>query len=384
MKRIGIICEYNPFHNGHLYHINQIKKLYPECIIILILGGNFLERGDVSIIDKWKKTDIALTYGVDLVVELPFPFATQSADLFAHGSISLLNALQIDTLVFGSETNDIDSLKQLADIQLHHPAYQSIIKENLDKGDNYPTALSKALFQITKKEINTPNDILGLSYIREIMASKKAIEPICIKRTNDYHSKQMNGPIASATSIRLALKKKEDISAYVPEQVIPYLNTTLHFIQDYFTILKYKIMTTPCLELFQTVDEGFESRIKKHIVAATNYDDFIKAIKTKRYTFNRINRMMIHILCNFTKEEAKEMTEVSYIRILGFTDKGQTYLNKIKKECPLPILTKFRSNQYPMLDLEYRANCTYASILPVEEQRSCIESEYKTKPIRKK
>ena len=161
LMNIGIICEYNPFHYGHLYHLNKIKEMYPNSNIILALTGWINERGDLSLIDKFKKADIALHYGVDLVVELPIKYMG-SADYFAKGSIDILNKLDCDTLIFGSESNDIETLTSLANIQLKDKKYNKLVKKYLDLGINYPTAMSKALKDISNKTVNTPNDILGL------------------------------------------------------------------------------------------------------------------------------------------------------------------------------------------------------------------------------
>jgi len=223
MRRIGIICEYNPFHNGHLYHINKIKEMFPDSIIVLVMSGNFTQRGEVSLINKWDKTDIALTYGVDIVVELPFVFAVQSADIFARASIQLLSSLNIDTLVFGSETNDIQKLTLLAQTQINNKEYDKLVRNYLEDGINYPTALSKALFEITGKKVDKPNDILGVSYIREILIQNKNIEAVCIKRNNDYNSIELNDSITSASSIRYALKHGETVFSYVPEKTNHYL-----------------------------------------------------------------------------------------------------------------------------------------------------------------
>ena len=169
MKKIGIICEYNPFHNGHIYHLKKIKEMYNDSLIILVMSSSFTERGELSILNKWEKTEIALNYGVDLVIELPFEFASQSADIFARGAVTLLKELQVDTIVFGSESNNIDSLKELAKIQLKNKKYDKLVKKYMDDGINYPTAMNKALNDLGGKSINHPNDLLGLSYIKEII-----------------------------------------------------------------------------------------------------------------------------------------------------------------------------------------------------------------------
>ena len=378
MKSVGIICEYNPFHNGHLYHLDKVKELYPDHAIILIMSGNFTERGDVSIINKWDKTSIALKYGVDLVIELPYVFASESADKFAYASIRLLDLLGVDALVFGSESNNVDLLYTLADTQLNNKKYDKLVKEYIDEGINYPTALSKALFDITGKKIDKPNDILALSYIREIIEQKSTIRPISIKRNNDYNSLELNDGITSASSIRYALYNNENIDNYIPYDINDY---HLVFNNDYFSLLKYKILTEKDLSIYQTVDEGIENRLKKYILKSNNIDEFIIKVKTKRYTYNKLNRMFNHIICNFTKEEAMNNDEIEYIRVLGFSYKGQDYLNKIKKDIDVPIITRFSSIKSNMLDIEFRATATYASILNEKDKIKLIEDEFKHTPI---
>ena len=169
MKSIGIIAEYNPFHNGHLYHINKIKEKYPDYSIVLVMTGNFTERGDVAIIDKWKRKDIALNYGIDLVIELPFPFSTQSADFFAYGAITLLEKLQVEKVIFGSESNNVKDLELIAKTELENDLFDNLVSIYSKMGYNYPTALSKALEDLTSIKIDTPNDLLGISYIKTIL-----------------------------------------------------------------------------------------------------------------------------------------------------------------------------------------------------------------------
>ena len=213
MKAIGIIAEYNPFHNGHLYHLNKIKETYKDYKIILVMNGNFTERGDVSIIDKWKKTEIALKAGIDLVVELPFPFSTQSADYFSYGAITILENLGVEKVVFGSESDNIEDLTLIARTEINNPEFDKLVKIYSKLGNNYPTALSLALQDLTGKKINTPNDLLGISYIKTILKHNYKIEPITIKRNNNYHNQELNEINSSATAIREALKnKKEEIS----------------------------------------------------------------------------------------------------------------------------------------------------------------------------
>ena len=306
MRSVGIICEYNPFHNGHIYHIDMVKKLYPNHLIVLILSGNFTQRGDVSLINKWKKTEIALKY-VDLVIELPFVFASQSADLFAKGSADILKALSVDAVVFGSECNDINKLKNLVSYTKTNE-YDILVKKYLDDGFNYPTSLSKALKTISGEMVETSNDLLGFSYVKELIDTE--IELKTIKRTNNYLDKNLKSEITSATSIREALKKGINIKKYVPTSCYKYLKN-VKFLDDYFDLIKYKIISEDIAK-YQTVDEGIENRLKKVIGGVNNIDELIDKVKTKRYTYNRIKRMIVHILTGFTKEQAKNI-KTSYI-----------------------------------------------------------------------
>ena len=172
MHKIGIIAEYNPFHNGHLYQIKEIKKRYPDSTIISVVSSSFTQRGDISLLNKWDKTKIALDNGIDLVIELPFVYSTQASDIFAEGSIKILNYLGIDTLVFGTERDTIEDLELLANIQINNKEYQEKVKQYLSTGLNYATSTNKALEDITNVKVDTPNDLLALSYIKQIKLNK--------------------------------------------------------------------------------------------------------------------------------------------------------------------------------------------------------------------
>ena len=375
MKIIGIISEYNPFHLGHLYQINKIKKLYPDSLIIVIVSSTFTQRGDISIINKWDKTKIILDNNVDMVIELPFVYATQSADIFAKGALEILNYLKIDTLVFGSECNDIDKLINLANIQLNNNDYNILVKEYLDNGYNYPTALSKALKDISNVDISSPNDLLGLSYVKEIIKNNYNINPISIKRTNNYHSKEIDSNIINASLIRDLIKDNKEINNYIPEfnKDIIYKNT----INDFYNLFKYNIIINKNnLKNIVSVDEGIENRLLKYINVANNFDELTNYLKTKRYTYNKLNRMYIHILTNFLKEENNNI-KIDYIRLLGFNNKGKEYLNKIKKDINIPIITNYKKNISKLLDIEIKALSIYSMII----DKSLMDKEYKNKPI---
>lgn len=375
MRIIGIIAEYNPIHLGHIYQLTKVKEQFPNSIIILITNSCFTERGEVSILNKWDKTKICLENNIDIVIELPFAFATQSADTFAKGALEILNKLQIDTLVFGSESNDLSKLELIVDTQLNNSTYDKKVKEYLKEGINYPTAMSKALNNILGYTITEPNDLLGISYIKEIKKNNYPIKPFAIKRIGNYHEKEINNNIISASLIRTLFKENKNITPFIPSNTLPYLYKNFSN-ENYFPYLKYKILSTNDLSVYQTVEEGIENRIKKAIYKSSSWEELIQNIKTKRYTYNKINRMLIHILTSFTKEEAKNI-KIDYIRILGFNLKGKEYLNKIKKDINLPFITSYKKNISPLLDLEQRITSIYN--LPINTTETL--NEYKRKPI---
>ena len=378
MKIIGVIAEYNPFHLGHLYQIKKIKELYPDSLIIAIISTNFTERGDISIIDKWQKTKICLDHGIDLVVELPTLYAIQSADIFAFGAINILNNLHIDTLVFGTESDNLDDLKLLATTALNNPKYDELIKIYLKQGINYPTAKSKALYDLTNIKIDRPNDLLALSYIKEIIKNDYQITPISIKRTNDYHGNKIESNIINASLIRKLLKENKDITPYIPKNTIDYINKNIDINKAYNYLLYNLIINKDNLHDYLLVDEGIENRILKSIDKSNSWEELVMNIKTKRYTYNRIKRILITILLDIKKNNN---TNETYIRLLGFNSNGKHYLNKIKKSLDIPLFTNYKPNKLNVFDLEFKSSYIYAIIT---NNLELIKKEYQNKPIIKK
>ena len=374
MHKIGIIAEYNPFHNGHLYQIKEIKKRYPDSTIISVVSSSFTQRGDISLLNKWDKTKIALDQGIDLVIELPFVYSTQASDIFAEGAIKILNYLGIDTLVFGTERDTIEDLELLTDIQINNKEYQEKVKHYLSKGLNYATSTNKALEDITNIKVDTPNDLLALSYIKQIKLNKYNIKCTNIKRTTSYHGSEINDNVSSASNIREMFANNQDI-----DNLIPFDKKYLYKVNmnNYLDILKYKVLSEDInINKYQTVDEGIEGRIIDNITKSVTYEELIQNIKTKRYTYNKISRMLLHILTSFTKEEASNI-DIDYIRVLGFTTKGQEYLSKIKKNITIPIITGYKKNISKVLDIEYRVTKIYSLFTSA----NLIKKEYQIKPI---
>lgn len=374
MEIIGIVAEYNPFHNGHLYQIQKIKEKYPDSILVAVVSSTFTQRGTVSILNKWTKTKIALDNHIDIVIELPFVYATQSSDIFAKGAVALLNKLKVTRIIFGTERDNLNELSLSADIQLNNKEYHKLVKLYLSKGLNYPTATNKALEDLTGQVVTTPNDLLALSYIKEIKSNNYQIKYENIKRTSSYHGTEINNNITSASNIRKLYQENKDI-----DNLIPYSKEQLYKVDmnKFLPLLKYQIfLNQDNLNKYQTVDEGIEGRIIKYITKSSTYEELINNIKIKRYTYNKISRMLLHILISFTKEEAQNIN-IDYIRLLGFSPNGKNYLNKIKKELDVPLITGYKKNISKVLDIELRTTKIYTLIIG----NKLLLEEYRNKPI---
>lgn len=357
MKAVGVVVEYNPFHNGHLYHLNYVKEKYSDHVVIAIMSGNFTQRGEISILSKWDKAEIALFYGVDIVLDLPFVLANESADFFALNSLKILNHFNVSTIVFGGETVDIESYYKFADIQLNSAEYNECVKQFLKEGINYPTACSKALNEVAGSEVNLPNDILGLAYTKAIISNGMNISLDVIQRTNSYHSLEIE-EISSATSVRNAVVSNKDFEISVPDLTFDKLkNSHTYFSNDILKYLKYKIISASSEELAQIhlVEEGLENRLKSVILEYDDYNELVKAIATKRYTYSRVSRMLYNILINYSKQERLDVTNLEYYRVLGFSSRGQEYLKYLNaNEIDYDISIKNIDNK--ISEVEYRAS----------------------------
>ena len=336
---IGLIVEYNPFHNGHLHHIQEIDRLFEDNIKIAVMSGDYVQRGEPSLINKFEKTKIALSQGVDIVIELPAFYSTQSAEIFAKGSINLLNKLSCSHIVFGSESNDLEKLKRIATISMTKE-FELSLREFLAEGLSYPTAFSKALFD----EKLGSNDILALEYLKAIKAINPKIEAYCIKREKTGYYDDEKDNFASATHIRKILldynKKKEDklnkIKNLVPEFSYKILEENFGVfscLSDFYDLIKYNIIKNHSnLKNIQDLEVGLENRLYKYSLENSNFDEFFNNILTKRLTISRLQRILLHSLFGLTETITERVkNKVSFVKILGFSTKGQEYLNYLKK-----------------------------------------------------
>ncbi|ALX47372.1 nucleotidyltransferase [Lentibacillus amyloliquefaciens] len=389
MQACGLIVEYNPFHNGHAYHIQASREATGADCIIAVMSGSFLQRGEPAIIDKFHRTKAALSAGADLVLELPYLYAVQSSDLFAEGSVKTLNEAGVSSICFGSESGDISYFTQgYNTFKNNQASYQSALHEQLDKGESFPEASRLAYRHIglttDKMDLAKPNNILGFGYVKSILDNDLPIDPLTITRIKSgYHDQAITDSIASATSIREELlatnKVTEQVKRALPEETITQL---LHYKQkancwhsweSYFSLLHYRVMTMSDSELaaIHGVDEGLEYRIKKSALKAGSFHEWMHAIKTKRYTWTRLQRIFAHILTNTTKEEVnliKGNASVPYIRLLGMTKTGQHYLNSRKKQMDVPLITTLARANVPMALKEEKASNAYYSILPADKR----------------
>lgn len=354
MKVVGIIAEYNPFHNGHKYHIEQSKKITNSDYCIVAMSGNYVQRGEPAIVDKWTRTKMALENGADMVIEIPSIYSSSSAELFAYSAVSILNSTNIiSSLCFGCETDNITLIKQYAEILYDEPfEYKQILKEELSKGIVFPKARENALKIYTNKDINilnTPNNILAIEYIKAIIKLKSKIEPYSVKRyLASYHSININNEISSATAIRLALENKQidSIKKVMPDNCYNILSKCISkgeapvTFDSFSSFLHYKLRTTDIRELSEILDitEGLENRILN--LSKSNYfiSDIVAKVKTKRYTYTKIQRALLHIILDFKKTDA----QIKYIRVLGFRKQSEQLFSMLNNKCELPIVTNMK------------------------------------------
>lgn len=399
MNVVGIVTEHNPFHNGHLYHVEKARELCDAEFVISVMSGHFLQRGEPALFNKWARAKMAALGGVDLVVELPTAFAVRSASVFSHGAVSLLNAMGVVThICFGSEAGNTADLWPAARLLCQEPQdFRTILSQYLDKGLSYPAARSKAMeayFTINGSNnipaslLSSPNNILGIEYMRSLLTLGSSIEPVTIKRfAAGYHDTEI-GPsrsIASATSVREELKSAggcmtEKVDSVVPSSTSEVMNNEIFngrgpvFIESYTKLIYYLLRTTTTEQIASLCDvsEGLENRILESAKSAGSVKELIDKIKSKRYTWTRIQRIITYIMLGFTSSMARSFEETGprYIRILGMSDKGRELLRVVKKKADLPVVIRtspflFKRDEISeMLEFDVKATDIYTLLYP--------------------
>lgn len=411
MTILGLIAEYNPFHYGHKYHLEQSKKKINADFSIAIMSGSFLQRGEPSFIDKWTKAKMAIDNGVDLVLELPFIFSSQSAEYFAYGGVKLMDSLNIvDYLGFGSEIGDLNPLSQIADILSNEPDYyRERLKFYLSKGLSYSVSRSNALEEYIdsiipnihydyKKILNKSNNILGIEYLKALKKTNSKIIPFTIKRSgSDYNDLSLNKGFASATAIRNMIKNNgiNAITNLVPPKtydcLVEYLNNynDFNYLENYNQILLYLLRTTKQDELINLIDieNGLENRIIEQGFKYHNVKEIIDNIVTKRYPRTRIQRLLVHLINKLYKDKFEELYKdyPSYIRVLGANKKGLILLNNIKQNSTLPIITKFAdykhyNNKVLKEMLAFDKKATDLFFIGLNSPKTCSNMDYFISP----
>ncbi len=355
MKIIGIICEYNPLHNGHVLHFNSIPK-EPDDIVIAVISGNIVNRGEISVINKFDKASLALLMGVNIVIELPSVYAIQSSDTFSKRAIEILAYIGVSDIYFGSESNDILALHKYYKYTTTEE-YNNILKSFMQNGDSYKSASIKAFKKANFSSLG-PNDMLGIGYYRAVYENNYPIELHTIKREGNYSSALTEGSITSATSIRL---NPSSVNFTCPKYTYNLFRQK-GFIDNskIFNYLKVLILSHNIKNIF-LISEGFENRITS-IYKYDSYDKYLESLNTKRYSIAKISRIMLSILFNITWDDMNTINKmpINFIRILGYDDLGLSYIKSIKKNKIL--YTNIKEGLNPILDIELRISKILDSI----------------------
>ncbi len=362
-KVLGIVAEYNPFHNGHLYHLEKAKKDTGSNYTVAIMSGNFTQRGSASLMDKWSKAEAAIHCGVDLVIELPVLYAISSAENFAEGAIKILDSLKVvDYISFGAETSDIDILDKCADVLYREPReYKTLLSHELKKGLSFPKARENALMMYLNNirkfanVLSSPNNILGIEYLKALKKLKSKIQPYSIARYEvGYNDLSYTGNIASSTAIRNIIKNNgfNTLANLMPAPSYATLIQNLkagHIIPDISVFEKEIIyilrkMSTAEIAELPDVSEGLEFAIKNAANSCNSVIEFLNIIKSKRYTTTRLQRILLYALLGITKKDIAVSKKIQpYIRVLGLNKKGKFLISEIAKANPkLEIITSVK------------------------------------------
>ena len=362
MKITGIIAEYNPFHNGHLYQIRKAKEITGADYIIVVMSGNHMQRGTPALIDKYSRAKMALSGGADMVIELPTCYATASAEYFAMGAISILNQLGcVDSVCFGSESGDITMLSKIAHALVDESEdFVQSLKTKLKNGDTYPVARNAALaetingFTTFDTILGFPNNILGIEYIKAIIRQNSSIKPYTNTRIgSDYHSYKLAENFSSAISIRQSLSLQDNldmIQSQIPALAFDIMKEDFHktfpvYASDFSSMIKFKLLKERGQGFTQYFDvtQAISDKLEKEMFSMQSFDDFCDILKSKDITYARISRCLSHILLDIKTEDVqlfKENGITFYARVLGFNSKADALTKTLKSHTSIPLITK--------------------------------------------
>lgn len=367
---LGIVAEYNPFHNGHAYQLRQAKQQSQADVTVVVMSGNWMQRGEPALIDKWQRTRLALLGGVDLVIELPFQFAVQPAHLFAQGAIQLLSALGCTTLAFGAEHPDLDFETLVANQPTNASSHFKQFNET------YPTLFNDYLQAQTGMNLRASNDILGFSYVAANRQLERPLEILPIQRRGSSHQETQldsEATVASGAAIRSAVQSGSwpSVARMVPAETLSALQKNQQVTwNDYWPYLRYQLLSTSLADLHEVyqMSEGIEYRLKQAALTSTNFDEFLRAAKTKRFTYARLQRLCVYILLQVNRVELP--TEVRYAHVLGFDRLGQQYLKQVKKRSKLPLISRVTDDWINgPYRLDYQAGLMRQMLTEVDQDR---------------
>lgn len=378
MKIAAIISEYNPFHKGHAYQIEKTREAAGATHIIALMSGNFVQRGLPAIVDKYRRAEMALLGGADLVLELPVVYALSSAEFFAEGSVRILNSLHgVDLLSFGSEEGELSKLERIAKILAMEPyEYQSILKKHLSEGYSFPKARNEALMEllpdISMDFIQSPNNILGIEYIKAIYRTDSAIKPFTVKRMGKgYHDEDLEDQVfASATALRKTIYQNIPLQGHVPEPVDQYMKHLSQerypyvALDDFIDLVKYRLITNGhTLSNIPEANEGLDQRIREVFRRCTfdSMDQYIDEIKTKRYTRTRISRILLQFLLgmdSYALQSLRKETPPS-VKILASNELGKEILASLRKKKEIELQHNFGRTLNPYQELDLKASEVY-------------------------
>ncbi|HPT53572.1 MAG TPA: nucleotidyltransferase [Fervidobacterium sp.] len=356
MKVLGIVVEYNPFHFGHLNHLHQSIELVRPEYVVAVMSGNFCQRGEPAMINKFARAEIALRYGVDVVFELPTLYAIQDAGGFALGSIGILERTGVvSDIVFGSESGDLEFISRVANLLTYQsPEFEQSFKRQLKRGYSYPNARKYALMEVLDdkmERLSKSNDILGIEYVKALLKYNSKIRPHVIQRVGaDYNDDDYKGRFSSASAIRKAIANGDfsKIGDAIPDWTFKVMKDEFEkgrgpvFWKDLsFILALFRKMNREDFEKYYSFNEGLDLRFVESSRNAGDIQDFIDKVKTKRFTYSRIRRAMLHVLFDMDKEKVELSNEMGpqYLRLLGFTEKGRELLKIMKKKCTIPIIS---------------------------------------------
>ncbi len=362
MKVCGITAEYNPFHKGHAHQIRETRKLYEPDIMIAVMSGNFVQRGEPAVLDKWTRAEAALRNGIDLVFELPYACSVQSAGPFSHGAVNILKQAGITALSFGSECGNLENLQDIAST----PVNPDHLRESLNSGMGYPRAYS--LLTTTME----PNDILAVCYLKEIEGT--GITPVLIPRTSPYNSEEMTD-VPSAAAIRKALRNGTDPGDTTPLRE-SLLDSEHVWFEDLWPYLRNVLLLRDAKDLSRClmVTEGIENHLKKAAAESDTCQEFMRNTVNWRYTASRVRRTCLHIMTETAKDEVRSLPEDLPLRVLGFNDTGRMYLKHLKKN-GIRVIPRFAELPEEWRTIEYRSTLLYTSVLSPAERKRILQNE---------